>query len=129
MRSGEDQKAADMTDTRSERSADRGRTPPESPTQLGGRSWWGVLKRTVREFQRDNLTDWAAALTYYAVLSIFPGLLVLVSVLGLLGQSVTGPLIDNIGRIAPGPVREILTGGAHSLQASQGTAGIFAIVG
>src|SRR5919199_1191619 len=56
----------------------------EKPTQLGTRSWWGVLKRTIREYQDDNLTDWAAALTYYAVLSIFPAALVGVGLLGAL---------------------------------------------
>jgi membrane protein len=105
------------------------RTLPDRPSKLSGRSWWGVLKRTVREFDEDNLTDWAAALTYYAVLSIFPGLLVLVSVLGLLGQSAIQPLIDNMGTIAPGPVGEILTTGARSLTQAQGAAGILAIVG
>ena len=44
---------------------------------------WGALKRTVKEFREDNLTDWAAALTYYSVLAIFPALIVLVSILGL----------------------------------------------
>src|SRR6478609_7909643 len=57
-------------------------TAPGSPAELPKRSWWGVLKRTVKEFQEDNLTDWAAALTYYAVLSIFPALLAVISVLG-----------------------------------------------
>jgi membrane protein len=42
--------------------------PPERPTQLPGGSWWAAVKRTVREFQVDNLSDWAAALTYYSVL-------------------------------------------------------------
>jgi membrane protein len=88
---------------------------PDAPAKLVGRGWFGVFRRTVREFGEDNLTDWAAALTYYAVLSIFPGLLVLVSVLGLLGQSAIQPLIDNMGTIAPGPVGEILTDGARSL--------------
>ena len=46
-----------------------------------------TLKRTVREFRDDNLTDWAAALTYYAVLSIFPALIALVSIVGLVGDS------------------------------------------
>jgi membrane protein len=50
----------------------------------------------VREFGDDKLTDWAAALTYYGVLSIFPGLLVLVSVLGLIGAPALDPLIDNM---------------------------------
>ena len=52
---------------------------PAKPTELSRRSWWAVLRRVVKEYQRDNLSDWAAALTYYAMLSIFPGLLVLVS--------------------------------------------------
>ena len=46
---------------------------PESPTDLNAGSWVSVLKRTVREFQEDDLTDWAAALTYYSVLSHLPG--------------------------------------------------------
>jgi len=103
--------------------------PPERPTQLGSRAWWGVLRRTVREFMDDNLTDWAAALTYYSVLSIFPGLLVLVSVLGLLGRPAIQPLIDNMRSIAPGPVGDILTTGAQDLTQSQRAAGILAIVG
>lgn len=81
---------------------------------------WSVVKRTVTEFSDDNLTDWAAALTYYGVLSIFPGLLVMVSVFGMLGQSATGPLIDELGTIAPGPARDLLTQGAHGLQDSGG---------
>jgi membrane protein len=109
--------------------AGRDREPPATPTGLGGKSWWGVLKRTVREFQHDNLTDWAAALTYYGVLSIFPGLLVLVSLLGLFGEATTQPLIDNLSAIAPGPVKEILTGAANGLQDSGNTAGVLAIVG
>jgi membrane protein len=102
---------------------------PDQPTELSRRSWWGVLKRTVREFQEDNLTDWAAALTYYAVLSIFPGLLVLVSVLGLIGQPVIEPLIANMGTIAPGQAGEILRNGAQSITDAKGAAGILAVVG
>ena len=52
---------------------------PDEPTDLGGRGWWAALKRTFKEFKEDNLTDWAAALTYYSVLAIFPALIVLVS--------------------------------------------------
>ena len=63
-----------------------GGQPPERPTQLSRRSWWAAVKRTVREFQADNLSDWAAALTYYSVLSIFPALLVLVSLVDLAGS-------------------------------------------
>src|SRR3954447_17185387 len=69
---------------------------PRHPTDLGARSWWGVLKRTVSEFRDDNLTDWAASLTYYAILAIFPALIVLVSILGLAGDSATNAMLDNI---------------------------------
>jgi membrane protein len=102
---------------------------PDGPTDLQPRSWTAVLKRTVREFKEDNLTDWAAALTYYGVLSIFPMLLVLVSLLGLAGTSVTQPLIDNLGKIAPGPAQEIFTSAIQNLQSNQGSAGLALIVG
>ena len=45
---------------------------PAAPTRLPARSWTGVVKRTISEFRADNVTDWAAALTYYAILAIFP---------------------------------------------------------
>jgi membrane protein len=102
---------------------------PDAPTHLGVRSWGGVLKRTVTEFKEDNLTDWAAALTYYGILAIFPALLVLVSILGLLGESATQPLLDNLGAVAPGPAQEIFTSAIENLQGSTGAAGIFFIVG
>jgi membrane protein len=102
---------------------------PDSPSGLKARSWGGVLKRTVTEFKEDNLTDWAAALTYYGILAIFPALLVLVSILGLLGESATQPLIDNLGSVAPGPAQEIFTSAIENLQDSTGAAGIFFIVG
>jgi membrane protein len=103
--------------------------PPETPTELKGGSLWSVLKRTVTEFKDDNLTDWAAALTYYGILAIFPALLVLVSVLGLIGTSATQPLIDNLGQVAPGPAKEIFTSAIKNLQGSQGAAGVFFIIG
>jgi membrane protein len=88
-----------------------------------------VLKRTVKEFRDDNLTDWAAALTYYGVLAIFPALLALVSVLGLLGDSATQSLIDNVEEFAPGTARDIVVDSIRSLQSSQGAAGILFVVG
>jgi membrane protein len=101
----------------------------EGPTDLTRRSWLGVLKRSVSEFKEDNLTDWAAALTYYGILSIFPALLVLVSVLGLIGSSATQPLIDNLGKVAPGSAQEIATSAIKNLQSSQGGAGLVFIIG
>jgi membrane protein len=102
---------------------------PDTPTGLETRSWWGVVKRTVREFRDDNLTDWAAALTYYAILSIFPALILLVSVLGLIGQSATQPLLDNLGTVAPGPAKDIFTSAIENIERSQGAAGVLFVVG
>jgi membrane protein len=93
------------------------------------RHWWPVLKRTFKEFKEDNLTDWAAALTYYSVLAIFPAMIVLVSVLGLVGESATQPLIDNLGTVAPGPAKEIFTSAIENLQGDQGAAGVLFVVG
>jgi membrane protein len=62
---------------------------PGDPSDLHKRNWKQLLKRTFKEFQDDNLTDWAAALTYYAILALFPALLVLVALLGLVGQQDT----------------------------------------
>jgi membrane protein len=103
--------------------------PPESPPKVTRRSWWGVLRRTVKEFRDDNLTDWAAALTYYGVLSIFPALIFLISVLGLIGDSATQPLLDNLNSVAPGPAKDIVTSAIKNLQNSQGAAGVLFFVG
>jgi membrane protein len=102
---------------------------PGKPSKLGGRSWLGVMKRTIREFRADNVTDWAAALTYYGVLAIFPAILALVSILGLVGKSATQPLISNIGKLAPGSAHQIITSAVTNLQQSRGAAGALFIVG
>ena len=100
-----------------------------TPSEVLKRSWSDVLKRTVREFKEDHVVDWAAALTYYGVLAIFPAILALVSLLGLVGASATQPLIDNLATVAPGPAREIVTGAVENLQKSQATGGVLFIVG
>jgi membrane protein len=105
------------------------RPAPDKPTDLRMRSWFGVLRRTVSEFKADNLTDWAAALTYYGVLAIFPALIALVSILGLVGHSATQPLITNLGHVAPGEAKKILTSAINNLQHSRGAAGVLFFVG
>jgi membrane protein len=102
---------------------------PEKPTGLRTRSWFGVMKRTITEFKADNVTDWAAALTYYGVLSIFPAIIALVSILGLIGSSVTQPLLSNLGKLAPGSVHQILQSAITGLQHSRGAAGLVFVVG
>jgi membrane protein len=101
----------------------------ERPMKLGRTSWWAALKRTVAEFRRDNLTDWAAALTYYGVLSIFPALLVLVSIIGLIGSSATQPLLENLGAFAPGPAKDIVANAIRGLEESRGSAGVLFVAG
>ncbi|MET0135694.1 MAG: YihY/virulence factor BrkB family protein [Kibdelosporangium sp.] len=104
-------------------------TEVPGPTDLPKRSWWRVLNRTVHEFQRDDLLDWAAALTYYSVMSIFPGLVVLTSLLGLLGPSATSALTENIQQMAPGPARDLLLNSIKELQSASQFAGPIAILG
>jgi membrane protein len=100
----------------------------KGPTHLRARSWVDALKRTVQGFREDALMDWAAALTYYAILSIFPALLVLVSVLGLIGESATGPMLDNLGELAPGAANDILTDAISNLESGRGAAGVLLVV-
>jgi len=102
---------------------------PDKPTGLGGRAWFGVLKRTARESRADNLTDWAAALTYYGVLALFPALIVLLSILGLVGHSATQPLLDNLSKLAPGSANQIIGDAVRQIANSRGTAGVAFIVG
>jgi membrane protein len=82
----------------------------------------------VGEFRRDNVTDWAAALTYYSILSIFPAMLVVVSLVGLAGRSVSQSLITNVGRLAPGAVEQVLTNAITELQRGHSGAGLIAVV-
>lgn len=101
---------------------------PAGPLRLDLRAWWDVLKRTTQAFRDDELTDNAAALTYYAVLSIFPALIALISILGLAGDSVIEPLKDNIEQLTPGPAQEILLGAIDQISSSQ-TAGLALVLG
>jgi membrane protein len=117
------------------RTAEAGRNgrpkAPEGPTDLKARGWFGVLKRTVREFREDNLTDWAAALTYYTLLSIFPALIALASVLGLVGQNpqTTNALLDIIDKIGPSSAVDTFRGPIEALITNKRGAGILLFVG
>ena len=117
------------TEKQTEPRSEDARRAPEGPTDLGGRPWFDVLKRTVKGVSGSNLTDWAAALTYYGIQALFPALLVLVAVLGLIGSSATQTLIQNLSKVAPGPAEQIFTSAIQNLQRSQGAAGVMAIVG
>jgi membrane protein len=101
---------------------------PADLTDLSDSSWRGVLKRSVKEFSNDNLSDWAAALTYRGVLTLAPSVLIMVSVLGLLGKSTTDKLLSNIGALAPGGVHSVLQQIVQSVQ-QRNSAGLAAVLG
>src|SRR4051794_26125331 len=101
----------------------------QGPTDLPKRRWGTIVKRTIKEFREDNLTDWAAALTYYGVLALFPALIFLVSILGLVGQSATQPLIDNLTTVAPSSAKAIVNGALENLQGNRGAAGFAFVIG
>jgi membrane protein len=102
---------------------------PQALTRMPRRSWGGVLKRTVREFKEDSLTDLAAALTYYGILAIFPAVIALISIVGLIGHSATQTLITNLDKLAPGTARTVFTNAINGLDKSRGAAGLLFIVG
>ncbi|MCZ7379024.1 YihY/virulence factor BrkB family protein [Micromonospora sp. WMMC250] len=103
---------------------------PDSPTDLPGSGWKAALRRTISEFQDDSLTDWAAALTYYGVLSIFPGVLVLISLLGLLGESATEGVKDTVNQAVPNDsIQKIIEGAIDTADKNGGLASIAAIIG
>jgi membrane protein len=102
---------------------------PESPAQLKGKGIVAALKRTVKQFSEDNVTDWAAALTYYGVLSIFPGVLVLVSVLGMLSDDGQQTVQDTVQQVAPSQQIQDLLNQVLTQVKDPGTAGVAAIVG
>jgi membrane protein len=93
--------------------------------------WWATIKRTATEFQEDNLSDWAAALTYYGLLSLFPALIAMVSLIGIFGdpKSTTDSLTEIITEIGPGSAAETFKGPIESITESSGTAGIALILG
>ena len=103
---------------------------PDTPAQVTKPSWKYILRKTLREFGKDQCTDLAAALTYYTVLAMFPALLALVSILGLVGQaeSTTNTLLDFLKEFAPGSAVEVLEGPIKQLTTS-GAAGFALIIG
>ena len=106
---------------------DAGRAP-ERPSDLPKAGWFAILRRSVKQFKHDNVTDYAAALTYFGILAIFPATLALVSVLGLLGKHQTGTLLSNISSIAPSGVTSVLKSIITTVQGKAGAAGIALVV-
>jgi membrane protein len=104
---------------------------PDDPTEIGKRSWWGILKRTVTEFKDDNCTDWAAALTYYGVLAVFPAAVALLSLVGLLGdpRTTTDALLGIVESLGPASATETFAGPIRTLAEQEQAAGVAFVVG
>jgi membrane protein len=102
---------------------------PEGTSQ--GTSLFATLKRTVTEFSEDNLSDWAASLTYYGLLAVFPALIALVGLIGLVGDpaSTTKTITQIVTKIGPGSAAQTFAGPIKSITAHKSTAGIMGIVG
>src|SRR5919108_1215529 len=102
-----------------------------SPTALPRYTWGDTLKRTIREFKDDKLQHWAAALTYYAILSLFPALLVLVSLVGLFAnpERVTRVLTDTVTELGPSSAAKTFQGPIESITSNRGAAGVMFVVG
>ena len=104
---------------------------PEGPAHTRKGSSRQTLKRTFTEFKEDELTDRAAALTYYGVLAIFPALIALVSIVGLVFDParITKALTDVVSSVGPASAVETFKGPIETITKSSGTAGIMLVVG
>jgi membrane protein len=102
---------------------------PDNPAQLKGRGVFAALTRTFKQYSQDNVSDWAAALTYYGVLSIFPGLLVLVSLLGMLSSNGQATVQSAVHDLAPNQQLQSLVNTVLTQVKDPGTAGLAAIIG
>ncbi len=111
---------ADVADDRPGAGAKAGNPHPVPWNQL---PWGFILKRTLHSFGRHQCTDLAASLTYFAVLSLFPALLALVSLLGLVGQSQKGidALFAIVGQLAPGAALDTVKGPIEQLASNPAT--------
>src|ERR671918_3212940 len=98
----------------------------KSPVALPRGSWGETLKRTISEFRADKLNHWGAALTYYAVLSLFPALLVLVSLVGLFADParVTKVLTDTVSQLGPSSAASTFQRPIEQITSNRGGAGI-----
>ncbi|HEX8752856.1 MAG TPA: YihY/virulence factor BrkB family protein [Solirubrobacterales bacterium] len=93
--------------------------------------WRATLKRTGTEFLEDNLTDWAAALTYYSLLSLFPALIAMVALIGIFGdpRSTTQSLTEIIEGLGPKSAAQTFSGPIHSIATNQSAAGFALVLG
>src|SRR5829696_5214934 len=118
-----------MSDTTTTHTRPGGAGTRDSPAQLSKGTWKDTAKRTLREFKEDDLTLLAAALTYYGVLSLFPALIVLLSILGLAGTDTIDTLLKNLSSLAPTAARDVVSNAVRDLQGSNQKAGFAFVAG
>jgi membrane protein len=94
-------------------------------------STFATFKRTLTEFSEDNMTVWAAALTYFGLLSLFPALIALVSLIGLFGnpQSTTSTITQIVSQLGPKTAADTFAGPIKSITSHRSSAGILFFVG
>jgi membrane protein len=130
-----DAQATDARTTRKDSRAGRaepgraGRNEPDRSSEFSTAALASTLKRAFRGFKRDNLQDLAAGLTYYGVLSVLPGLVVLFSVLGLLGPNAANTVVSQAERLAPGSASNVIKTLVEQAQGSRSGAGVAAVLG
>ena len=92
---------------------------------------FGLLKRLITEFSEDNLSDWAAALTYYGLLALFPALIALVAIVGLVANPTQAAhtITKIVTQIGPSSGAQTFKGPIHSITSNQQAAGILLVVG
>ena len=101
------------------------------PDRPDKRTWLGTVKRTVSEFRDDNLTDWAAALTYYAVLSLFPAMIALISILGLVVDpaTITRVITDVVSQLGPSSAVDTFKGPIEQIASNRSGAMLGLVIG
>jgi membrane protein len=107
------------------------RAAPDRPGGISREQWLATAKRAVAEFREDNLTDCAAALTYYAVLALFPALIVVVAIVGLAGQypRTTNALTDIIAQAGAPKAADTARGTIEDIVRHKGGAGALLGIG
>ena len=122
---------SDVADDEGNAGEKRSGREPQGPAHDRSGSTGQTVKRILAEFSEDNLTDRAAALTYYGVLSIFPALLAMVALVGLVGDphTITKDLTTVVSSIGPASAAKTFKGPIQGITKSSGTAGILVIVG
>ena len=116
----------DLTEAEDQRRADYRPAGADARPSL-----FATVKRTVTEFSEDNMSDWAAALTYYGLLSLFPALIALVSIVGLVGDpaSTTQTVTQIVTKLGPSSAADTFAGPIKSITSHRSAAGVLLVVG